>query len=162
MEVLIPLLEDLINLLGLDFVLRALVEAGVLPAWVLPDQNAAQEHEPYLIEQDVESIRQSIESTAYGLYAIKTQVNRNAVDVAGILSALSTIQTQISNIPAAPEAGTIAEQVWGYPNSGEDISAYSHLQLLERFAHMVGGLAAFVLQNDPFLVVETSWKYPPD
>jgi len=151
---------------GAPLVIAWLIENGYLPAWVGDalgiSTNQAVESEPYLIEQALDVVKQEATSNDHGLNAIMTQVRRFNVDNAALLAAVQNMQAQISNLPSPPSEGTIAEQVWGYPNSGEDVAAYQHLLWIERFAHTVGGLGAFLLQDDPFLVVQTSWKYPPD
>lgn len=162
MELLLDALRAAIEAFGLDFVLRALVEAGVLPSWVLPDVFTAQEHEPYRIEQTVDSIANALASPTNGLDRIYQAAHGAAIDATAIAATLANIQTQISNLPIPPATDSIAAQVWGFPNSGEDIPAYSHLLYIERFAGTVGRGAAFIFQDDPFLVVKTSWKYPPD
>ena len=160
---LLPIIEDIIAYYGTRAVLQALVDEGIIPQEIAdllgvgePDiTNTA-------VDQDVQQLQRTLDNPTTGLPGILTAVKRNAVDVTKITDALAAIQTQISNIPGAPSTGDIAAQVWGYPNSGQDIPAYDHLLYIERFAGLIGKAAAFVLQGDPFLLVETSWKYPPD
>lgn len=162
MTMLAELLIGLIAEFGLDYVLQFLVNAGILPPSVLLQGQNALEHEQYLIEQLVQQTDVAVQHPSYGLNAIKTQVDRNAVDVTKLVAAINALSVQVSNLPTPPGEDSIAAQVWGYPNTGQDISAYDHLLYIERFAANLGYLASFTLQADPFLVVETSWKYPPD
>jgi hypothetical protein len=84
------------------------------------------------------------------------------LDLASILEAIANLSIQVGNLPIPPSAVDISAQVWLQPPfEGEDLP-WNHVTYLERFARNVGGLAAFVLKEDPFLTVETSWKYPPD
>jgi hypothetical protein len=160
---LLPIIEDLLTYYTVNALIEALVQAGIIPAELapylgvsLPDKTNAE------VDQDVQQIQRTLDNPMSGLPGIITLVKRNALDVTSINSKLDNLTTQVSNLPSAPGVGDIAAQVWGYPNSGEDIPAYSHLLYIERFAGLIGKAAAFVLQGDPFLLVETSWKYPPD
>lgn len=160
---LLPIIEDLLTYYTVNALIEALVQAGIIPAELapylgvsLPDKTNAE------VDQDVQQIQRTLDNTDGGLPGIMKAINRTALDKTQILDALDNLTTQVSNIPSAPSVGDIAAQVWGYPNSGEDIPAYSHLLYLENFARNIGALAAFVLKGDPFLIVETSWKYPPD
>jgi hypothetical protein len=158
LEALAPLILEF----GVEAVLQYLVDQGVFPAWVLGANNTAIESEPGLIEQLVQQTEVAVDSPAYGLQAIKTQVNRSAIDVGSILAAIDALSVQVSNLPVPPSAGSIAEQVWLVPPiEGEELP-WNHLLYIENFCRNVGALAAFVLQTDPFLVVEAVWKYPPD
>jgi hypothetical protein len=160
---LLPIIEDLLLYYTTQALVEALVSAGIIPAELapylgvsLPDKTNAE------VDQDVKVVGDILNNPISGLPGILTAVKRNAVDVVGLNTKLDGLITQVSNLPAAPSSGDIAAQVWGYPNSGEDIPAYSHLLYIERFAGLIGKAAAFTLQGDPFLFVETSWKYPPD
>jgi len=64
--------------------------------------------------------------------------------------------------PTPPATGDIASAVWSFAPTLQDPTAWDHLDKIENFARNIGFLAAFPLQSDPFLMVETSWKYPPD
>lgn len=162
MAALAELLIALIAEFGLPAVLAFLVDEGILPAWVLGQTAAALEHEPYLIEQIAEATSLNVANPYYGLQAINTKVSRLNTDYAQILSAIESVSVQVSNLPIPASEDDIATRVWGYPNSGEGEPVYNHLIYLQHFMHHIGRLAAFTLQDDPFLVVEMSWKYPPD
>jgi hypothetical protein len=166
MAVLLPIAEAIGELLlyyGVQAILDELVAEGVIPPELAPYLGLTPPGESTnQIGEDVQQIQRTLDNQTTGLPGIITLVKRNAVDVATITDALANLSTQVANLPSAPGVGDIAAEVWGYPNSGEDVPAYTHLLYLENFARNVGGLAAFVLKGDPFLIVEASWKYPPD
>jgi hypothetical protein len=162
MAALAALLLDLIASEGLDVVLNYLVSAGVLPSWVIGQQASAVEHEPYLIEQYAQAVDGTVNNVAYGNAALSRQISRLNFDSAAILAAVNRTETAVSNLPVPPLSGDIASAVWSFAPTLESPIAWEHLSLLENFARNVGFLAAFPLQGDPFLTVETSWKYPPD
>jgi hypothetical protein len=155
-------LLDLIAAEGIDVVLAFLVDQGVLPSWILGEGNTALEHEPYLLEQLTGSTDAALSNPSTGLEAIYRLVQRQAVDVSSILSAIASLSTQVGNLPIPPESGDIASAVWSFKPTLEDDIAWNHLYFLENFAKNIGAFAAFPFQGDPFLIVETSWKYPPD
>jgi len=161
-----PELVPILIQLGGPILIGWMIEQGIIPPWVGDvlgmSTDQAVESERLLIEQTVDATKQEVTSSDHGLNAIMTQVRRFNVDNSKLLQAVQNMQTQISNLPSAPSEDSIAAQVWGYPNVGEDIPAYQHLLLLERFAHNIDRLVEFPHKDDPFLLVRTGWKYPPD
>jgi hypothetical protein len=163
MEPWIALLKDAIDILGLDFVLRALVQAGVLPSWVLPDVFTAQEHTAYYIEGRVDLTNDQLNSSVHGLDAIMTQTKRNAFDVSGIMAALSNIETMIGNLPTPPtppSSDANAAAVWNYV-VGIAQSAGDMLTRLEVMGDHIGRYAALPWNLDPNFAVIGPWKIEP-
>jgi hypothetical protein len=126
---------------------------------------AAHEHVEYAIEGSAVATSLAVANPTYGLSAIHADV---AAAQAAIIAALDGLVVTLPVEPPAwytspPSGGDTALAVWGaYIVEGEAYTAGQHLIYLEAFASNIGRAAAFVLQNDPFLVVEASWKYPPD
>ena len=160
---LLPIIEDLLTYYTVQALVEALVEAGIIPAELapllgaqLPDVSGTQ------IDQDVQQIQRTLDDQTNGLPGIITLVKRTALDKTDILNKLDQLVTQVSNIPAAPGVGDIAAQVWGYPNSGEDIPAYTHLLYLERYAALTSQYGSWPWLADPMFTVSGAFKYPPD
>lgn len=162
MDLLIEILLPLIVEFGLNYVLQQLVDKGILPASVLAQAETAQEHEPFVIEDNVQHIVQRLDVGMSSLDNIANNARNTANSIAGIQATLANLATQVANIPSAPGSDANAEAVWLYPNNGVDTTMGQHMAYFEYFMANVGELAAFILQNDPFLIVQTTWKYPPD
>ena len=135
MDEAIRILAGLVDIFGLDFVLRALVEAGILPAWVLGPQNGAVEEEPFLIQGRTYQTLTMLQNPAYGLDALRGLVanpNSGLASIAGRLDLLDASLTDKYNsliaaigVPvqngtapawytAPPDVGGIPEAVWDY------------------------------------------------
>jgi len=132
----------------------------------------AQESQQYQIQKLATYTHDAVTSVVYGLEVLNNRLinldSQVAAAYEGILSQMS-IDRALTEPPAwytVPPAITptsdIASAVWSFALTLESPIAWEHLSLLENFARNVGFLAAFPLQGDPFLTVETSWKYPPD
>jgi len=151
-------LLELLAGVAVDELLAFLVNQGVLPAWVLGEQKAALEDEQYLIQQLVQQTDVAVQHPSYGLNAIKTQVDRNAVDVTKLVAAINALSIQVSNLPTPPGEGDIAQAVWTYQIGGPtDVQAGFHLQRLDNMRSHFQGRVAFPLQSDPFLIVDAPW-----
>jgi hypothetical protein len=166
MAVLLPIagaVGDLLLYFGAQAVLEELVKEGIIPAELAPYLGITlPDITNQAVDDDVNKIYRLLTSPDGGLDSIMKNINGNRVDITTLNNALADIRTAVANIPSAPGVADIAAQVWGYPNVGDDVPAYTHLLWIERFTGTVGKAAAFVFQGDPFLLVETQWKYPPD
>jgi len=159
----VPILEDLLTYYTVQALIEGLVEVGIIPADLAPLLGVAV---PDLtntqVDQDVQQVQRTLDSTDGGLPGIMTLLKRTALDKTDILNALQALSTQVSNLPSAPGVGDIAAQVWGWPNSGEDVSAYTHLLYLERYAALTSQYGSWPWLSDPMFTVSGAFKYPPD
>ena len=154
---------------GLPAVLGFLVDEGILPPWVLGETSGqAVESEPYAIERIASTAANEAINPFHGFSALLTRMNRLSTQIETDANALAEAIGNISineqpswYVPPTP--GIAASDVWDVQYGGEtDMTTGAHLLALETFAHNLHYLASFALRDDPFLIVDMGWKYPPD
>ena len=161
-------LVELIAAIGEAAIIEALVNAGILPAWVTGEQNnVAVEESPYSIDSRTREMRAALLVGPVGLQAAKVHRDQIQADIAAARVSILEAIAGISNTEQPPwytpppSTGDTAADVWNYVY-GDAEATGEMLMRLERMGFNFTYNAALPWNLDPNFAVVGPWKPVPE